>query len=823
MGLRFTEEPTTAVYEFEKMTDEEMDEIFYTHDEIGDFRHSAFMIECGLEEEDWSAPDVEPLPWPKEIDENKIKKFESNLALLKEKRKKQLAEIAANADLSPSSSNTADSAETETKPLEDESKPEPAAIEDPVKVEPLEPENSGTLVESKEDLELKEDLGSTTLDEKIKAHDSKSLIEESSRTAATEDMTSSTDDASFSIPASPYALKVKKSVAKADTTIESPLKSNDMLSPTRNMVSPRRRSFSMDTRSKDKKALDNILKAFESPKAASPKKAAAPTTVSPPKRSPSTGTEPKSKETEEPQTKPANSLAAMPRYTTPLGGGETTNKSSWMPPMRGISRANSLNKGSKKNRSKILASLDASIDGGLPESPVPMPGKLKPTKSADLEHMFTTADEEDEKEKGERKQKRGLMRTNSGSLSKVRRKPRKGKKGETNDEESASKPVRRMKKGRLEDSISNIGGEEEEGSKKKKRSSLSKKPSKRGDLLQGSISNIGEDEEGSKMKKRGSLSKKSSKRDLAGDNESDTKPKKRSSLKKEPSMRRTDSGVSLSSTGSSSKKLPSLKKQGSSKRMSGESSKKKRPSLNRSNSTASASSTGSKSKKKSSSDERRPRRGMKKEVSLRMKGFENSISEISVEMSDERKPRKALRKSFDNSISELSVDMLDQKPAKSKKKSKKALKIQDKDDSSMSEDDLKDPNLLSPIREPKSSKKRGKSLERGSFHSIGMSSVSSGVSFLGSIDDNSVGSDQSIETVDDDELFDIPKRSADTDDDDDESENEMQEEFFRYMKAQPKDSRSGVKVYTVYHEKKSSVNGKLVANRDFVCTALVMT
>lgn len=66
-SLRFTEVPA-LVQEFPRMTWDELDLAFYTEDEIGDMRHSAFMIECGLEEEDWTGPDVEPLPWPKKED-----------------------------------------------------------------------------------------------------------------------------------------------------------------------------------------------------------------------------------------------------------------------------------------------------------------------------------------------------------------------------------------------------------------------------------------------------------------------------------------------------------------------------------------------------------------------------------------------------------------------------------------------------------------------------------------------------------------------------------------------------------------------------------
>eukprot|EP00980_Cylindrotheca_fusiformis_P011324 scaffold2619_cov129-Cylindrotheca_fusiformis.AAC.2 len=64
-ALRFTDD-SDLVYEFERLTLEEMDDVFYSEEEIGEMRNYAFLIECGLEEEDWSGPDVPPLPWPKD-------------------------------------------------------------------------------------------------------------------------------------------------------------------------------------------------------------------------------------------------------------------------------------------------------------------------------------------------------------------------------------------------------------------------------------------------------------------------------------------------------------------------------------------------------------------------------------------------------------------------------------------------------------------------------------------------------------------------------------------------------------------------------------
>lgn len=46
-----------------RLEDELIDDLFYQEDEIGEMRHSAFMIECGLEEDPPDGPDVPPVPW----------------------------------------------------------------------------------------------------------------------------------------------------------------------------------------------------------------------------------------------------------------------------------------------------------------------------------------------------------------------------------------------------------------------------------------------------------------------------------------------------------------------------------------------------------------------------------------------------------------------------------------------------------------------------------------------------------------------------------------------------------------------------------------
>jgi len=253
------------------------------------------------------------------------------------------------------------------------------------------------------------------------------------------------------------------------------------------------------------------------------------------------------------------------------------------------------------------------------------------------------------------------------------------------------------------------------------------------------------------------------------------------------------------------------------RRESNSSTKKKLPSNQRNDSDKSGSSTGSSKSKRSAlrrqgslmlKEDRKPRRGMKKEESLRLKRLENNLSALFVDLStksgDDKPAKPAKRK--------------DSPKSKSPKASKDNTDLDSyyDSDTSLSEGDLNDANdpLLSPIRKPRI--KRGKSF--GSAESIN-SSISSGISFLASIASDSDGSDQSIETVDDDDLFGLQDRSAESDD---ESDHEMQKEFYRYMKSQPTSCISGVKVYTVYHEKKTSRNGKMFANKDYVCAALVL-
>lgn len=61
-ALRFTE-TDPVVIEIPRLSWDEIDELFYQDDEIGEMRHTAFMIECGLEEDPPDGPDVPPIPW----------------------------------------------------------------------------------------------------------------------------------------------------------------------------------------------------------------------------------------------------------------------------------------------------------------------------------------------------------------------------------------------------------------------------------------------------------------------------------------------------------------------------------------------------------------------------------------------------------------------------------------------------------------------------------------------------------------------------------------------------------------------------------------
>eukprot|EP00980_Cylindrotheca_fusiformis_P008273 scaffold1736_cov127-Cylindrotheca_fusiformis.AAC.87 len=66
MGKLRWNDADPQVFVVPRLEDEQIDELFYQEDEIGDMRHTAFMIECGLEEDPPDGPDVPPIPWKAE-------------------------------------------------------------------------------------------------------------------------------------------------------------------------------------------------------------------------------------------------------------------------------------------------------------------------------------------------------------------------------------------------------------------------------------------------------------------------------------------------------------------------------------------------------------------------------------------------------------------------------------------------------------------------------------------------------------------------------------------------------------------------------------
>ena len=60
--ISFDESPS-EVFIVPRLDDDQIDDLFYQEDEIGEMRHTAFMIECGLEEDPPDGPDVPPVPW----------------------------------------------------------------------------------------------------------------------------------------------------------------------------------------------------------------------------------------------------------------------------------------------------------------------------------------------------------------------------------------------------------------------------------------------------------------------------------------------------------------------------------------------------------------------------------------------------------------------------------------------------------------------------------------------------------------------------------------------------------------------------------------
>lgn len=84
MGVQWNEaEP--EVFVVPRIEDKLIDDMFYQEDEIGEMRHTAFMIECGLEEDPPDGPDVPPIPWKPED----LKKAADDAAAAKKKEEEE--------------------------------------------------------------------------------------------------------------------------------------------------------------------------------------------------------------------------------------------------------------------------------------------------------------------------------------------------------------------------------------------------------------------------------------------------------------------------------------------------------------------------------------------------------------------------------------------------------------------------------------------------------------------------------------------------------------------------------------------------------------
>ncbi|KAL3944244.1 MAG: hypothetical protein SGBAC_001687 [Bacillariaceae sp.] len=86
MVLTWNETEPADVFEVPRIDDELIDDAFYQEDEIGEMRHTAFMIECGLEEDPPDGPDVPPIPW--KLDDLKKAAEEADAAKKKEEEEK---------------------------------------------------------------------------------------------------------------------------------------------------------------------------------------------------------------------------------------------------------------------------------------------------------------------------------------------------------------------------------------------------------------------------------------------------------------------------------------------------------------------------------------------------------------------------------------------------------------------------------------------------------------------------------------------------------------------------------------------------------------
>jgi hypothetical protein len=63
MRIQWSVKLVTKTEIIPRLEDHLIDDLFYQEDEIGEMRHTAFMVECGLEEDPPDGPDVAPVPW----------------------------------------------------------------------------------------------------------------------------------------------------------------------------------------------------------------------------------------------------------------------------------------------------------------------------------------------------------------------------------------------------------------------------------------------------------------------------------------------------------------------------------------------------------------------------------------------------------------------------------------------------------------------------------------------------------------------------------------------------------------------------------------
>ena len=63
MLIQWSVELVTRIEIIPRLENHLIDDCFYQDDEIGEMRHTAFMVECGLEEDPPDGPDVDPIPW----------------------------------------------------------------------------------------------------------------------------------------------------------------------------------------------------------------------------------------------------------------------------------------------------------------------------------------------------------------------------------------------------------------------------------------------------------------------------------------------------------------------------------------------------------------------------------------------------------------------------------------------------------------------------------------------------------------------------------------------------------------------------------------